>query len=271
MFAPPRALDDEESNFLQGVEAQRVEARQRKDDWEAEELRGFALARANQTGAKTRTRARSERRRGRRHPRRRVSSLSLLAQVARGKKSTEKPTEKRTEKLTGKAGALRQRRERARVRLRGRELSAVSAAALAMVMSRMGKAAAQIFLRCWGRTVAIATVVVAMRSRLEEQSSRPAEMPWWLRIGNRVPAAGAVLMWQPRGSIARFYTNLLLFLAGVACLTIMGARFAAPSSCFSGGLRRLGLEEYVSHQTLDVSCGVSPHERRTNSRLLTLT
>ena len=49
--APPRALDDEESNFLQGVEAQRLEARQRKDDWEAEELRGFALARANQTGA----------------------------------------------------------------------------------------------------------------------------------------------------------------------------------------------------------------------------
>ena len=26
-------------------------AKQRKDDWEAEELRGFALARANQTGA----------------------------------------------------------------------------------------------------------------------------------------------------------------------------------------------------------------------------
>lgn len=48
--APPRALDDEESNFLQGVEAQRLEARERKDKWEAEELRGFALARANQTG-----------------------------------------------------------------------------------------------------------------------------------------------------------------------------------------------------------------------------
>lgn len=56
--APPRALDDEESNFLQGVEAQRVEARQRKDDWEAEELRGFALARANQTGACTHARVR---------------------------------------------------------------------------------------------------------------------------------------------------------------------------------------------------------------------
>lgn len=49
--APPRALDDEESNFLQGVEAQRLEARERKEKWEAEELRGFALARANQTGA----------------------------------------------------------------------------------------------------------------------------------------------------------------------------------------------------------------------------
>lgn len=49
--APPRALDDEESNFLQGVEAQRLEARERKEQWEAEELRGFALARANQTGA----------------------------------------------------------------------------------------------------------------------------------------------------------------------------------------------------------------------------
>lgn len=36
---------------MQGVEAQRLEARERKDKWEAEELRGFALARANQTGA----------------------------------------------------------------------------------------------------------------------------------------------------------------------------------------------------------------------------
>lgn len=44
-------MDDEESNFLQGVEAQRLEARQRKEKWEEEELRGFALARANQTGA----------------------------------------------------------------------------------------------------------------------------------------------------------------------------------------------------------------------------
>lgn len=49
--APPRALDDEESNFLQGVEAQRLEAKERKKMWETEELRGFALARANQTGA----------------------------------------------------------------------------------------------------------------------------------------------------------------------------------------------------------------------------
>lgn len=49
--APPRPLDDEESNFLQGVEAQRLEAKQRKEQWEAEELRGFALARANQIGA----------------------------------------------------------------------------------------------------------------------------------------------------------------------------------------------------------------------------
>lgn len=48
--APPRALDDEESTFLQGVEAQRLEAKQRKEQWEAEELRGFAIARANQTG-----------------------------------------------------------------------------------------------------------------------------------------------------------------------------------------------------------------------------
>ncbi|CBN79705.1 conserved unknown protein [Ectocarpus siliculosus] len=51
MFAPPRALDDEESNFLQGVEAQRLEAKERKKKWETEELRGFALARANQTVA----------------------------------------------------------------------------------------------------------------------------------------------------------------------------------------------------------------------------
>lgn len=36
---------------MQGVEAQRQEARERKEKWEAEELRGFALARANQTGA----------------------------------------------------------------------------------------------------------------------------------------------------------------------------------------------------------------------------
>lgn len=36
---------------MQGVEAQRLEARERKEKWEAEELRGFALARANQTGA----------------------------------------------------------------------------------------------------------------------------------------------------------------------------------------------------------------------------
>eukprot|EP00752_Nemacystus_decipiens_P014554 g12962.t2 len=49
MFAPPPGLDDEESNFLQGVEAQRLEAKERKEKWEAEELRGFALARANQT------------------------------------------------------------------------------------------------------------------------------------------------------------------------------------------------------------------------------
>lgn len=49
--APPRALDDEESNFLQGVETQRLAAKERKEKWEAEELRGFALARANQTGA----------------------------------------------------------------------------------------------------------------------------------------------------------------------------------------------------------------------------
>lgn len=36
---------------MQGVEAQRLEARERKEKWEAEELKVFALARANQTGA----------------------------------------------------------------------------------------------------------------------------------------------------------------------------------------------------------------------------
>ena len=71
------------------------------------------------------------------------------------------------ESPTEKAGSLRQRRQR--VRLRGRELSTV---AVAMAMSRIGKAAAQIFLHYWGRTVAIATVVVAMRSSLEEQLAR---------------------------------------------------------------------------------------------------
>lgn len=48
--APPRPLDEEESDFLQRVEVQRLEAKQRKEEWEAQELRGFAIARANQTG-----------------------------------------------------------------------------------------------------------------------------------------------------------------------------------------------------------------------------
>ena len=48
---PLEPLTTRSPTSCRGVEAQRVEAKERKRKWETEELRGFALARANQTGA----------------------------------------------------------------------------------------------------------------------------------------------------------------------------------------------------------------------------
>jgi FAM192A/Fyv6, N-terminal domain len=51
IFAPPRGLDEEDVDFLEGVEAARRAAKAKKHDWETQEVEAFSLARANQTVA----------------------------------------------------------------------------------------------------------------------------------------------------------------------------------------------------------------------------
>jgi FAM192A/Fyv6, N-terminal domain len=51
IFAPPRGLDEEDVDFLEGVEAARRAAKAKKHDWETQEVEAFSVARANQTVA----------------------------------------------------------------------------------------------------------------------------------------------------------------------------------------------------------------------------